>query len=267
MERAPVSCVAAAVLLLLFAVPTAALPATYIVEPAFGAAGFAAPDVIPVSFWDLTLREMVIIAALAVTPVFVMPLEILFAAKVVSFLGFRRIVRANILASPVRSTLFARIREEPGISFAGLLDGMELSRGALTYHLMLLRLSGKIVFAGSHGITRYFENSDRYESGEREMITYLRQDTDRQILLALQNTSSLSRQDFEKLLGVSGPTVTWHMKRLAGDGLLSIRKDGRYSRYSLSDRAIGYFRKHGGYAAALAGRQAASLPVAGPLES
>ena len=41
----------------------------------------------------------------------------------------------------------------------------------------------------------------------------------------------MSRRDFEKILGISGPTITWHMKRLIEDGLLSPHKDGRFSRY------------------------------------
>jgi predicted transcriptional regulator len=99
-----------------------------------------------------------------------------------------------------------------------------------------MRISGKIVPLADHGITGYFENSGKYDQDELKVLKYLRQDTDRQILFALAGNPLMSRRDFEKVLGISGPTISWHMKRLIDDGLLSIRKDGRFSRYVLSER-------------------------------
>lgn len=246
MKSARASCALLVFLLMVLAAPAAALSAGYIVEPAFGAAGVAAADVVPVTFFDLTFREMVIIGALAISPAFVFPAEIFFALKLLSCFGFRRIARGNILESPVRNTLYNAIRDQPGISFIELVEAAKISRGALTYHLALMRFSGKIVLLESHGTTSYFENSDRYNDGEREVLRYLRQETDRKILFSLAKTPLLSRRDFERILGVSGPTVTWHMKRLIDDGLLSIRKDGRFSRYFLSGGTLECLRKYGG---------------------
>ena len=115
-----------------------------------------APDVVPITFWNLTLREMVIIVALAISPVLVFPVEIFFALKLLSCFGFRRIARSNILASTIRNTIFSLIRSRPGISFVELLQETAISRGALTYHLALMRITGKIILLEDHGITSYF---------------------------------------------------------------------------------------------------------------
>ena len=272
MKSVRASCAMFVFILIALAAPTTALSTGYIVEPAFGATGTASADIIPVTFWDLTLREMVIIGALALFPAFVFPAEIFFAIKLFSCFGFRRIARGNILVSSVRNTLYNAIRSEPGISFVELLEETKISRGALTYHLALMRFSGKIVLLESHGTTSYFENSDRYNPGEREVLKYLRQETDRKILISLARTPQLSRRDFEKILGVSGPTVTWHMKRLIDDGILSIRKDGRFSRYSLSVGTLDYLKKYGGETHVLpglpsnVGMPAQYLPMAGTAE-
>ncbi|MDD4136641.1 MAG: winged helix-turn-helix transcriptional regulator [Methanoregula sp.] len=227
-----------AVLLVLLATalaaPAVALPSQYTVEPAFGVVGMAAADVAPITFWDLTIREMVIIGVLAISPVFVFPVEIFFALKLISCFGFRRIARSNVLASTIRNTIYNFIRSRPGISFIELLQETRISRGALTYHLTIMQITGKIVILKDHGISSYFENSGKYDKGEQKVLKYLRQDTDKQILVALSGKPLMSRRDFEKILGVSGPTVTWHMKRLIDDGLLSLCKDGRFSRYVLS---------------------------------
>jgi predicted transcriptional regulator len=244
MKRALVSAALLGILCMTIAVPAVALPQDYVVEPAFGAVGTASTDVVPVTFLDLTFREMLIIGALAVCPAFVCPVEIFFALKLLSCFGFRRIVRGNILASTIRNTLYSLIRSRPGISFVDLLDETGISRGALTYHLALMRISGKIVPLADHGITGYFENSGKYDRNEQQLFKYLRQDTDKQILLSLAKNPLMSRRDFEKVLGVSGPTISWHMKRLVDDGLLSIRKDGRFSRYILSDHTRSCLEKN-----------------------
>lgn len=248
MKRAPGSAILLVVLCMSLAVPAIALPQDYTVEPAFGAVGIASPDVISVTFFDLTLREMMIIGAIAVSPALVFPVEIFFALKLLSCFGFRRIARSNILASTIRNTLYCLIRSRPGISFIELLQETETSRGALTYHLTLMRISGKIVPLADHGITGYFENSGKYDQNEQKVLKYLRQDTDRQILFALAGSPLMSRRDFENVLGISGPTISWHMKRLIEDGLLSIRKDGRFSRYVLSEPARACLEKYNPYA-------------------
>jgi predicted transcriptional regulator len=245
MKRALSPAVLLIFLFIVLAAPAAAFPEEYTVEPAFGTVGTAAADVLPISFWDLTLREMVIIGALAISPAFVFPVEIFFALKLLSCFGFRRIRRSNILASPVRNTLYGLIRSRPGISLAGMVEETGISRGALTYHLTLMRVSGKITLLHDHGSTGYFENSGKYDESGQKVLKYLRQDTDKQILLALAGTPLLSRRDFEQILRISGPTVTWHMKRLIDDGLLTLHKDGRFSRYSLSAETLSYLSTYG----------------------
>ncbi|MDO9324764.1 MAG: winged helix-turn-helix transcriptional regulator [Methanoregula sp.] len=242
-RRALFSGLLLAVLLAALAAPAVALPQAYLVEPAFGLTGIATADLIPITFWDLTFREMVIIGALALSPVFVFPVEIFFALKLLTCFGFKRIARNNILTSTIRNTLYSLIRSRPGISFVELSQELGISRGALTYHLTLMRISQKIILLKDHGVISYFENSGRYGDGEQKVLKYLRQETDKKILLTLAKNPLMSRTDFEKLLGVSGPSVSWHMKRLIDDGILNVRKDGRFSRYILSDRTLSALMK------------------------
>ena len=126
------SVVLLAALVAALAAPGVALPLVYTVEPAFGSAGIATTGVVPITFWDLTFREMVIIGALAISPACLFPVEIFFTLKLLSIFGFKRIARSNILASTVRNTLYGLIRTRPGISFIELSQETGISRGALT---------------------------------------------------------------------------------------------------------------------------------------
>ena len=83
--------------IILLAAPTAA-SGGYSVALAYGSTGTPVPDLVPISFWDLSWQDMAIVMALLLCPICVIPLEILFASKLLAFLGFRRIARRNILS-------------------------------------------------------------------------------------------------------------------------------------------------------------------------
>jgi len=225
--------------IILLAAPAAASTGDYSVTPAYGSTGTPVPGLAPISFWDLSLQEMAIVAALLLCPVGVIPLEILFACKLYAFLGFRRIARRNILLQGTRNEIYQLIVATPGISFPALKQRLSLSRGTLTYHLLLLSARHKIVIHKTHGRTSYFENNGRYDGTEQKILHHLGNEREKRIIDYLISSPGSTRQDLKLVLGVSGPTITWHMKRMLSDGILSLRKDGRYSRYSLSDEAAG----------------------------
>jgi predicted transcriptional regulator len=215
------------------------------VEPAAGADGAVpSPDLVQVSFWDLSIREMAIVVLLALFPALVLPVELLFALKLFACLGFRRIARKNILGNATRQAVFLCIAESPGIGLAAIARRTQVSRGALSYHLALLEFWHVVVSRKIHGSTGYFENSGRYGSLEQGLLGCLRHETARKILYALSDRPARTRSDLETYLSLSGPTVTWHIKRLEEDGLLTRARDGRFSRYSLTDAAAGYVREH-----------------------
>lgn len=244
MKRECIGNVLAFFLLLVMIVPASAHLPGYSIEPAYDTGGIPAPDIMPITFWDLSLREMAIVLALALSPVLVFPVELIFALKLFACLGFRRIARNNILGNATRQAIYLCIARMPGIGIQALVRETLVSRGALSYHIALLKLQNKIVVQKNHGNIGYFENNGRYDGLEQKVISHLRNDTGRKILGTLAAYPARSRSDLEHLLSVSGPTVTWHMKRLEDDGLLAVARDGRYCRYCLTDMATGYVRKH-----------------------
>jgi len=45
---------------------------------------------------------------------------------------------------------------------------------------------------------------------------------------------TLSRHELETALHISGAGINWHMHRLSGGGILTVRQDGRNARYELN---------------------------------
>lgn len=237
MKRNHPAAAIAVFVLLTFAAPAAASFPGYSVVPAYGSGGTPAPDLAPVGFWDLSLREMALVAALTFCPAVVVPVEIFFILKIYAYFGFRRISRGNILENGTRNDIYRIIRETPGIRFPALREQTGISRGALTYHLAILTAGRKIVAFRINGSTGYLENNGKFSCIEQKVLSCLGHRTERRILHLLFASPGCSRSDIEKELAVSGPTVSWYMKRLDSDGILRREKDGRYSRYSLTGEA------------------------------
>ncbi len=230
--------------LCMFAIPALAFPSDYVVEPGYGSLGMPAPDLNPITFWDLSPREMALVLALVIFPAFVAPVELLFAFKIIFYLGFKRIARQNILDSSSRSFVYSCIKADPGTRIADIIMNTGLSRGTVNYHLAMLEITGKITVLRTHGDISYFENSGKYTPAEQRVIRHLRSDTGRNILSTLYARSQVTRTELETILSLSGPTVTWHMKRLSDDGIIAVAKDGRFSSYTILDGTRGYVGKY-----------------------
>lgn len=196
-----------------------------------------------VEFWDLPPKIM-LMSIIPVIPFIAFPAELIFAASICLFFGFRIIARQNIFDSAVRNQIYTCIRNNPGISFMAIARDTEIKPGTLRYHLALLRMTGKITLLESYGHIRYFENSGKYPEVEQKILKYLKKPTERTIFGLILKNPGVSRKDLEEQLGISGSTVTWHMNRLAEDGLITVDKVGKSSRYVIEPEALQYVRKY-----------------------
>jgi predicted transcriptional regulator len=161
----------------------------------------------------------------------------LMLLKLWCFLGFRRVVRKNVLESGERRSLYENITKYPGVDLSRLTEMLRLNKETARYHLKMLAVNGKISGLIKQGIARYFPCREVISEFEKTVIHYLWIRTTKRILLLLIETPGLTRQAIAKELGIAGPSVTWQMQRLADDGLIEIRTEGRFVRYFLTPRS------------------------------
>lgn len=223
----------------LFIIPVvSANPGGYTVEP-------ASPDMDPgtpletvfVPFWNLPPREMATVLAISISPLLLFPVELFFLLKVFACLGYKKIIRSNVLAHADRNAVYQCIRDNPGIFFKEISVQTQVKSGTLRYHLGILRITGKITQSSTQGHARYFENSGKFSIMEQKIIRFLRNDTERSIFTCLVKNPEITRKDLEIQLGISGAAVTWHMNRLVDEEILIIHKVGRNARYELKPQA------------------------------
>jgi len=226
-------------------IPVSVYAEGYVVQP-------ATPDMItgpsqeltPVSLWDHPPRVLAIYLVLFISPLLVFPIELVFFLKLFTYLGYRKIVKKNVLDNSSRSVIFHYIRESPGTDFTEISRETGVTPNSLRYHLAVLKLMNKVTMLETSRNTRYYENSGIYPEMEQKVLKYLHNKPTRTLLKLIKENPNLTRVQLESALGVSGAGVNWHMHRLSDDGILVIKKAGRNARYEINNEVLPYLEKH-----------------------
>ena len=88
------------------------------------------------------------------------------------------------------------------------------------------------------GHTRYFENDmTKFSEYNQRVLHHLKNDTSKKILEVLIKNPNASRKDISDVVGVSGPSVSWYMKQLCADDIVSASRAGWQVRYRLNSEA------------------------------
>lgn len=200
------------------------------------AAGADARIPAPVPFWSLPLWLMI-------TQLILVPPEILLAIKLWAYMGIRRVSGGNVLDQDVRARIYGYICQNPGIHLRGLSSEMQVKLGTLRYHLSVLQHTHKIAVSSDNASIRFYENSGTYSTEEQHILKHLRNETTKKILAVLLDRPMATRQDIADAVGVSGPSVSWHMKRLEEDHIVHPRRDGRLTAYEIPGPVAGYLKR------------------------
>ena len=237
-KKIPFHFLVVAALLLVLAVPAVSAQ-EYIVRSGYDSpvmADAAARTPVPVSFWALPVWVML-------AQMIVFPPEILLIFKLWASLGMRRVSGNNVLDQNLRARIYEYIRQNPGIHLRGLSSEMQVKMGTLRYHLNVLRKNHKIAVSCDISSVRFYENNGTYSSEEQQIHKHIRNVTTQKILMVLLEHSDATRQDLADAAGVAGPSVSWHMKRLAEDHIVIPHRKGRVTSYVIPEPVAGYLAR------------------------
>ena len=217
----------------------------YTVEPVTPDMDTGTPlETVPVDFWDLPPGMMLLALALSVSSFIGFPVELFLYLKLYAYLGYRNVTRTIVFHNDTRNLAYQRIQDNPGIYFYSLVRMTGIKPGTLRYHLIILMTTGKISAMNTNGHTRYFENSGKFSEVEKTVLKHMRNETDNRILTLLLDNPDTNRKNLEMMMGISGPLVTWYMKRLSDDGIVSIQKNGKNVRYEIYPEVRQYLEKY-----------------------
>ena len=138
------------------------------------------------------------------------------------------------LNQPTRLEIYTFIRNNPGIHFRGICDGLSLSVGVVQYHLAVLEQAGLVTVYFDRQNKRYFE-PNTYTASEATLISLLRHETTAKILTILSQNGAVLHRDIAQSVGVTSQALTWQMNQLKKTGLINAEKEGLNVKYSLNE--------------------------------
>ena len=165
--------------------------------------------------------------------------EIQFLARFFYVLGgYRRIHRSNVLKNTNRDMIYGFISSNPGTYPNEIIKEIELNKGVVEYHLGMLEEQSMVVSHKTRGRIHYFLNESTYGEKEKAALAALKNEKHRRIISEILNHGQITHETLAGRIGVSAPTISWHIGHLKEQGIVRADTDGRYTAYSI-DREYG----------------------------
>ena len=143
--------------------------------------------------------------------------------------------------SLVRNDLVDLISFNPGINLTSIRSELQLSQGAVSYHLRRLEKGGIIYSHKGMKERRYYPASMGFNQVERQSVmdearSIIANPTGERIIDILQRGEA-TQSDIVKEIGVSPSTIHWHMERMEKAGIIRKMRAGRKVVYRLNASA------------------------------
>jgi predicted transcriptional regulator len=172
------------------------------------------------SFWELPLSlQVVYVSGL-------LGASLIFWKFTPFLLGRIRQKRKN----PGRDQILSYITDNPGVTITDIEKNLRIERSTARYHLRVLQLNHKITRLKRGKIILLFKNSSRYKDTEKKIISSLRNDTRRLILLSILQEPGITNQEMSQTFNIAKSTVHWHVNDLYNNGLVDFKNEGKYKK-------------------------------------
>jgi predicted transcriptional regulator len=134
-----------------------------------------------------------------------------------------------------KSVLLNHISNVPGIRYRELLKRSGFSNDVLVYHLTVLERAGviRVERKQERNITRYY--LDNISEMESTMLSYLRHQPLREIILFILEKPQCSFSDIVNYTGKAISTISLHLAYLKQEGIVYARRTGQVFLYSLAN--------------------------------
>jgi predicted transcriptional regulator len=124
------------------------------------------------------------------------------------------------------------IQDNPGCYLRQIKNELDISMGSVQYHAHRLQKVGKITTTRD-GLYKVHFKSGIFKDHEKKIIQMLNQETPREIILFIIEQGDPTQTDIVNKMGISAPSVNWHVKRLIKLNILIEVREGKYKRYRL----------------------------------
>lgn len=152
--------------------------------------------------------------------------------------GTRHVTRENVLDHDTRNAMYEYIWETGAAHLRRIADALELSTTNATWHLDKLVDANLIGEVKVNGYRMYYPKGGGRLLKEQCLIAgQIQSENARAVVDHVANNPGSHQREIARALDVNHGTARWHLSRLAENGLLVAREEGRTTTYRLSERA------------------------------
>jgi predicted transcriptional regulator len=172
---------------------------------------------------------------------FILPQQLRILRFLITFennLAIQEITETNTREDTKRRIIIDFITKNPGIRYRELLRLTGFSNGSLAHHLSVLEETKAIQVCRQKNckITRYYSVNVSFK--ELQIIGCIKQQTAQNIIAFILKKNLCTFTEILHCIGKARSTLSWHLKRLVGAGIIQSTPRGKYDSYSLINVGI-----------------------------
>lgn len=133
-----------------------------------------------------------------------------------------------------RRRIVEHVRTAPGLHLRALAESLQMPVSTLEYHCYHLVKHGHLDTREAGGFKAFFPGQG-IDRRDKDILALVRHEAPRRIATHLLLNPGATPGDLKETVGLSGPTLSFHLKKMRGGGLLREEAAGRTKRLYVVD--------------------------------
>jgi len=150
----------------------------------------------------------------------------------------------RVLDVDTRKEIFKLVQSNPGLHMREISRRLEMQLSLVEYHLNYLEDNELVYIIKEGKYNRYYVDEDMMSSGsklssdEKRILHLLREDVPLKIIMDLLECGRLTHKELKEAVGVSGSTLTYHLKKLVKARMIIKVRRGKDKGFVIEDERI-----------------------------
>ena len=140
----------------------------------------------------------------------------------------------TVLDLDARRRIVTFVEENPGIHLRAMAEKLAMPVSTLEYHCYQLTRHGRLATREDGGFKAFYPGQGM-DRRDKDILYVVRHDVPRKICTHLVLNPGANPKDLKAVVGLSGPTLSFHLAKLRRSGLVREEPDGRTKRLFLED--------------------------------
>jgi uncharacterized membrane protein/DNA-binding MarR family transcriptional regulator len=135
---------------------------------------------------------------------------------------YTKVRREDVLLHETREMVYDYVKSHPGEHFRAIMNKLSLTNGTLAHHLYTLEKQEFIKSERDGPYKRFYPRGYKFTGSVMEI-----NGLQKKILDAIEEAPGITQKQLAKVLGISPPTVNYHIKTMTGARLVDVQRNGK----------------------------------------